>query len=273
MFYRPRYRLPASTMVGLQGWWTFDDCGTINTPVLDYSGNNHIGILEGIDFSSPILTSGITKTGFKSGSMLFGATSPDCGSYNVGNLDFSSKIITITAWVYPTAVSGGTYYMIVTKRDAALAVNYEFYHLGGDLRWFLGTTEISSGTTLSVNKWQHVAVSFTGSTGAVKFYYNGFLVNSLNDADVVNVDASKVRIGDWGPRGGGSFVGKIDDVRIYNRVLAPAEILAIASELYLPAYEVETISLLPTVTPPTANIIGMSQVGAYFSNRVINIGY
>lgn len=86
-----------------------------------------------------------------------------------------------------------------------------------------GSTVVDDGV------WHHIAVTFTNDgtpvVGDCKIYVDGVLnTNTVAQGQAVNTLASNnLRIGsDIG--GGDFFLGQIDEVRVWNRVLCPAEI-------------------------------------------------
>lgn len=72
------------------------------------------------------------------------------------------------------------------------------------------------------NTWYHIVVNYTSSDNNYAIYVNGILqgskimTSSFQDT-VVNI-------------GNSTFNGKIDDVRIFNRVLTPEEISTLYHE-------------------------------------------
>ncbi len=74
----------------------------------------------------------------------------------------------------------------------------------------------------------HVAATFDDATNTAQIYINGSpnATNSVTNALVAT--AQPIRIG-WGAQSGQFFDGLLDDVRIYNSVLSPAEISALAA--------------------------------------------
>jgi hypothetical protein len=90
-----------------------------------------------------------------------------------------------------------------------------------------------------VGQWQHLAATYDGATA--RFYVNG--VETANRAFTGNVgDANVWRIGAYGPTAGGFFDGVIDEVRVYNRAITPAEVQA----------DMNTGVGPPDVSPPSA---------------------
>jgi hypothetical protein len=90
-----------------------------------------------------------------------------------------------------------------------------------------GSNPYNNSATINLNQWRHIAVTHDGAT--VRIYVGGVLVETatlpppyLNDAPV--------RIGSMPVPDSGSvqlnqpFQGKIDEVRLYNVALTPAQI-------------------------------------------------
>jgi hypothetical protein len=76
----------------------------------------------------------------------------------------------------------------------------------------------------SINIWKHLVVTSDGSTA--KYYLNGSLVNTLqlNNDNSVNNNASDMYIGADTHGAVEYYSGKLDEIRIYNRVLSENEI-------------------------------------------------
>jgi hypothetical protein len=80
---------------------------------------------------------------------------------------------------------------------------------------------VNGTSALAVNTWSHLVTTFDGST--LRLYVNGVMVESAAVNGAAAVSSGALRIGGnavWGEY----FKGRIDDVRIYNRALSPAEI-------------------------------------------------
>ena len=85
--------------------------------------------------------------------------------------------------------------------------------------------------SLSSSTWHHAALTYDGTSTAAgtKLYIDGayqtptVVVNGLISSIL---SASDVEIG-FSPISGAYFYGKLDDVRVYNRVLSAAEIAAL----------------------------------------------
>jgi hypothetical protein len=79
-----------------------------------------------------------------------------------------------------------------------------------------------------INKWTHLVFT-QDSNGAFKLYLNGNLVNSgsLTNAQTANIS---FRIGAGIDANFYPWIGKLDDIRIYNRVLNNDEIQILSQE-------------------------------------------
>ena len=77
--------------------------------------------------------------------------------------------------------------------------------------------------SLPLNTWTHLAATYDGTT--LRLYVNGVQVGSRAVASPLLTSTGVLRIGGnsvWGE----FFAGRIDEVRLYNRALAAAEIQA-----------------------------------------------
>jgi hypothetical protein len=91
---------------------------------------------------------------------------------------------------------------------------------------------------LTAETWYHLAVSFGG--GHMKFYIDGIMVKDWDNVPYANIvdisaDPHNLVFGQGRPTSeytnetdGDFFKGKMDDIRIYNRVLTDAEVLALS---------------------------------------------
>ena len=162
---------------------------------------------------------------------------------NVGN-DPSLQItsaITLEAWIktpsywkkqYPTPVSkanytfgypgdwDGEYWIAIRSSDKR--VSFAFAPAGGNAidHW--------SNSGLLPNTWYHIVATFDDSADKVRLYINGVLDKEYTETQKPAITDNPVRIGQGGNYDFQNtwFNGIIDEVRIYNRVLSPAEILA-----------------------------------------------
>ena len=139
------------------------------------------------------------------------------------NIDQSatSPGITFEAWVFPTSTSSGRHEVISSDNGG-----FDWSILREGATWFVFTGSGSSSTGFSVdlNVWQHLAAVFNPATGSVDFYKNG----QKATITALGFDTSDADIA-IGRRAGGTtefFAGNIDEVRVWNAPRTQSEILS-----------------------------------------------
>jgi hypothetical protein len=134
--------------------------------------------------------------------------------------------MTLEAWVYPTASQSGWRTIVQREADAYLL------HAGngnGALRptgggTFDGNiTWTNAPTALALNTWTHLALSYDGTT--LRLYANGTQSASKAVSGLIQTNTNPLRIGGNSPYGE-YFLGRIDEVRVYDRPLGQTEIQA-----------------------------------------------
>jgi hypothetical protein len=130
--------------------------------------------------------------------------------------------MTLEGWVFPTVVPSNwravvgkdvdRYYLMAGSSGNAPAVGGTFSP-GGN-------TNLFASGALPVNSWTHLAATFDGAT--LRLYVNGVQVASQARTGTLTTSNAVLTIGHniFGER----FIGRIDEVRIYNRALTAAEI-------------------------------------------------
>lgn len=145
------------------------------------------------------------------------------------NFDYTTQL-SATAWVYPTA------YPSELSSILSNDTNYEF-HLdpNGKLYWWWGASSFRSATTVPLNQWSHIAITFNSVAGArrQRIYINGVLdANTNNWQGTLQVNNCNFYIGGDVATGscallsGRNFRGRIDEVKLYNYELDNAEVEA-----------------------------------------------
>jgi Concanavalin A-like lectin/glucanases superfamily len=201
----------SSTLPGLVAAYSFDE-GSGGT-LQDRSGRGHPGTLSGPAWSAA------GKTG---GALSFDGVDDHVRIADHAELDLTTGM-TLEAWVRPTALSG---WRTVVFKEQAAHMTYALYaatstgpptgqaYVGGQ-RDARGTAAVPTGA------WTHLATSYDGS--ALRLYVNGTQVRMLAVSGPMTVSSGLLKLGgnaiwrEW-------FAGLMDDVRIYNRALTPAEI-------------------------------------------------
>ncbi len=135
----------------------------------------------------------------------------------------------IEAWVYPTAVTGDQ--AIVAKGDAT-NVGFYFGIQATTAKLFIrfgnGVSVNTTGTSIPVNTWSHVACTWTGGAGnyTVSFYLNGALNGSTSlNTGSWNITTDSLTIANSRSGfSGTAFFGNIDEVRYWTLQRTAAEI-------------------------------------------------
>ncbi|MEZ6128350.1 MAG: DUF1553 domain-containing protein [Planctomycetaceae bacterium] len=138
----------------------------------------------------------------------------------------------LSAWVHPTELTGTIVSrMISHEQDKGYAVHLQNGRLQVNLveRWLDDSIRVESQQTLVAERWQHVTVTYNGSRKAdgIKAYLDGEPLLLEIRHDFLNqtfATTEPFRIG----AGRSHFLGGIDDVRIYDRVLSAGEAAVIA---------------------------------------------
>jgi parallel beta-helix repeat protein len=191
-------------------------------------------------FSEPVMEVPVPHTGFgnaldfRAGEFNDNVVVPDHESLRIANN------ITVTAWVYPDDV--GNWRTIVGKMShghgganpshpdlyLAIAENQIFFALYNNAVPSNYIWWDYSGVPIAAGEWSHVALTYDDSTKMAKVYKNGILEadfpNELTASGLaLAINENPLHIGNndaWGEY----FVGRIDDVAIWDRALNEAEI-------------------------------------------------
>ena len=196
---------------GLVGCWTFDGD---YTKAPDCSGNNNTGTL----------INGPTRVQGKIGQGLSFDGVNDCVSIADSNSLNVTGSITTSAWIKVASNDSG-FHEIVRKENATPW----FLLLNSGNKIALSTTgapiEYNDGFSYTAdNQWHQVTGTFDGTT--IRMYKDGVFQTSYaggalqSGTDVAGIGG----LPSVGCTNGQFFNGSIDDVRIYNRTLSPAEV-------------------------------------------------
>ena len=210
----------------LMGWWRFDG------DALDSSGNDRHGTLQG----SPTFGPGVF------GQALELEANPDYVTIDGYKGILGTAAFSIAAWVQTTNTAIGQ--IMLWGADAG-GERVEFRINSNRLRISHGNGNVQCDTVLTDGEWYHVAVAVidgaSASSGDVTFYVNGQDdTQASTDPDTWNVTPNAtldLTIG-WRPtRSDRPFIGSIDDVVLYDKVLTPQDVAQIMAGDILPASE------------------------------------
>ncbi|NUP81081.1 MAG: hypothetical protein HOV96_26395, partial [Nonomuraea sp.] len=130
--------------------------------------------------------------------------------------------MTLEAWVRPTSVAG---WRTVLMKEFGADLAYAIMGSGssGPAAFIFTSSGANApaASNLPVNAWSHVAATYDGST--LRMFVNGTQVATNPTVGNLRTGTSPLRIG--GNSGSGEyFSGLIDEVRVYNKALTPAQI-------------------------------------------------
>ncbi len=198
---------------GLVAAYGFDEGS--GTTVADASGNGNAGTITGATWAA---------TGKYGKALQFNGTSALVTVPDAASLHLSSGM-TLEAWVNPSAVNANW-------RDVVYKGNDNFYLeatssnasrpdagmiAGGGYADAFGTA------ALPANGWSHLTETYDGA--ALRLYVNGTQVASTAHTGTIASSTNPLQIGGDSIYGQ-FFAGLIDEVRVYNVALTPAQIQA-----------------------------------------------
>ncbi|GAB5604178.1 DUF6701 domain-containing protein [Sideroxyarcus sp. TK5] len=135
-----------------------------------------------------------------------------------------TNTLTVTAWLKP-ARWGGTPGKDALMSFISKGTNYKAHiDASGKVYWQWGTSSLTSAASVPINAWTHVALVYTN--GLQTLYINGVANSSAALSGTLPTNTLPLQIGDDQGYGGGTrrFDGMIDEVKIFNVALTPAEI-------------------------------------------------
>lgn len=204
--------------------WTFDGKNTSwqSNTASDISGNGNTATLVSMS----------TTTSPRPGKLGQSLNFTSGGDYAVTSSDFVKTLPTfsVSAWIYPTSSSGDQ--AIVSDWETAPAQTFLLRTSSGGLQGFVFTSAQAGGAfnlTPPLEKWSHVVMTYDGTT--IRGYLNG-QIGGTTFAQSGTIANNGTRIGIGGPGfslSDSAFIGKIDDVRIYNKALSLDEIQRLGS--------------------------------------------
>ena len=201
---------------GLVGQWKFDE--TSGTMAADSSGLGRNGTVIG----TPTWVPGK----FNNAIQLDGTNRVE-----INSLMNSPKNVTLAGWANLVAGDSAGAEIVSIGDYISLRLND-----GGvsEVLFYNGSTwvAVSASQTFAGAGWHHFAGVFNDDQNVCKLYIDGLEVASASTAVTLPYSGAgtKTVIGAHGNGGAtADFNGKLDDVRIYNRALCPAEITSLSA--------------------------------------------
>ncbi len=215
---------------GLVGYWKMDESSWNGTPgeVKDASGNGNNGTAActGTGCTLPTLAAG--KFG-NSGYFSYSGSTYNYGKVDTGSIDFGDRTqVTISAWTYESSRPSWWFNYVGqylscngSVTEGGLANGY--MGTGFKLPMSDGKCYAAAGSAPPLNGWHFMTGTYDGKY--VRYFLDGVLkastaatgTHKLNQNYQTNIYFGE---GDSSHH----FIGNVDEVRIYNRALSPAEV-------------------------------------------------
>lgn len=202
----------------LQAYYPF------NTNALDMSGNGNDGAINGAILTTDRFGSANSAFEFDGNTSHINLSRPFDYLERTVNIWFFSYNITAGAEIIYDSDNN----FLLYGKTAFAAV--EFAGIDSIIAHAGGFSNLNK-TAISENVWYMITITVNGATA--KYYIDGFLIdsnvvtNTTSGSGAANAILGASRLLDR------SLDGKIDDVRIYNRVLSISEIVALYNEVPL----------------------------------------
>jgi len=137
--------------------------------------------------------------------------------------DFNiSDQITVSGWYYPTTLDNTTKFLISgSGTSKSMYLKTDSANTGKLLFSTNGTDEGTSSTALTINNWYYVTL--TGNPTETKLYINGALDSTVENTTGVS-DLETFIIGNDTNLSTNGFIGKVDEVKLYNTALSLSDI-------------------------------------------------
>lgn len=153
----------------------------------------------------------------------------------IGDTSFNiSDVITIESWIYPESGAANNVQSVVSKSrrlTAATQTGYIFPRTNDNWNNIvflinfngLGWRQLTAPYP-GKDSWHHVAATYDGAY--MRIFIDGVMANEMAITGSITVNTNPLTIGHHNGYTNEFYKGKLDEVRIWNRVLSPCEIAA-----------------------------------------------
>lgn len=161
-----------------------------------------------------------------------GALSLSGGAYVEVPAIGSADALTVALWVRPDALGQALSGLFMCNGWDTSAVHFQFTGDGRAEFSVNGSRPVDAFSEAAPGKkagaWSHLAVAYDAAAKKVRFYVDGKRDKEVEYKKAAAVKLPAARLGAW-DREARPLAGRIDDVRIYSRVLDDAAIAKIAA--------------------------------------------
>lgn len=203
----------SDSMTGLLGWWKMNNNATDSS-------------LSGFNGTIANTTGATGQNGAANQALSFDGTSSSFSVPHVASQ--ATDMQTVSLWVNPNAITATT--IFAAKRSAAgngwllaQSTSTIFFDCGGSTRRY------SPGVTVPTNAWSHVVATCSAS-GQMAMYINGVSTGASSVTGVRSQLATSsvpLKFGIDSSTDQFYLNGRLDDIRLYNRVLDQSDVQAL----------------------------------------------
>lgn len=209
-----------SVQSGLVAHYTFDGAGVSATTVNDVSGNGNNGTIVG----SAVPALGKIGQAFD----FNGVDASISTSYNPTSLTSFS----VSFWLYLNDTPDSDFERVIDTQDSGPEDGFDFVfgtaaaseldNLAFVVKNGLTSTVNIKTSDLSNQTWYHIVGTF--ETNSAKLYLNDVQQGVTDTSCSMSTSASSLTLGKRAASSSNFFNGRLDDVRVYNKVLTSVEI-------------------------------------------------
>jgi hypothetical protein len=242
---------------GLVARWKLDESSG-STVAADMTGL-HNATLTNMNTTSAWIS------GIRGGALLFDGSNDYLTTPDTATLDLSS--FSLTTWVRFDGAVAANYFF---EKGTAGQANYRFYLYHNGSNYVLacgfhdGTTwrQIEQTVGPSLGVWYHLACTWDNTAQELIMYVNGVAAGYGSGPFTPVQNNAALWLGRSQLAGAGTLLGAMDDARIYNRALSPAEVEEVLQSGSAPSHASllgrwkfdESSGLIATDSSPNANI-------------------
>lgn len=220
---------------GLVGYWKMDESSGTN--VADSSGNGNTGTAADADVgngdgNTPPSATGSAKFGY---ARYFDGIDDYINAGSNSSLDdLPLNDFTVSTWINPDVCNSEIKYSIAKSGGTSHGWTINFTNSSCNPRivvWYSTTMAdyIASNNTISSGQWQQLTTVWNASTKTAKIYINGaettYATQTPGEGSLTSDASDSLFFGYHSTQTGTRhYDGIMDETRIYNRALSPAEV-------------------------------------------------
>jgi Concanavalin A-like lectin/glucanases superfamily len=206
---------------GLVGYWKLDE--NTGTAIADASGHGNNGTL--VNGPTWVTGASLPSVNFDDTSGINLDGSNDYASLGINSLPAINGSMTVAFWMYYASIPSTQQNAVVLYCSGSSSLQLGF--LSSKITAFgAGPVTMVAATSTPTSGWHHVAYTFDGTNH--RLYVDGGTAATSTVAPNTGATTAAL-LGNYTTSGGSPFGGRLDDVRIYNRVLSSTEISGLAT--------------------------------------------